>query len=87
MRQALIAVIGSVLIALMATTVIAERRVSPEDNKTARADVGLMPADAIRPTAVASAPDRTVYDLRESASLVLVGGMLLGLAAAVRRTV
>ncbi len=87
MRQTLIAIIGSMRIALVATTAIAERRAVPEDTKTARADVGLVPPSAMRSTAGTSAPARNIYDVRESASLVLVGGMLLGLAAAVRRTV
>ncbi len=52
--------------------------------KTARADVTVMsqPDVASRPASTSHG----VQDFRESAALVLVGSMLLGLAAAVRRT-
>ncbi len=51
--------------------------------RTARAELN----EVDRSAPIAAKPgDRGVDDLRDSAALVLVGSMLIGLAAAVRRT-
>ncbi|MGE5359789.1 MAG: hypothetical protein ACM3NQ_12300 [Bacteroidales bacterium] len=73
-----------VFVIAAATASAVDRNTDPVT--TARADVTVMaePGVAVRPPGTVA---RSVQDFRNSAALVLVGTMLLGLAAAVRRTV
>jgi len=69
---------------LAAGTAFAGRPAEKEQFQTSRAEVVVL----AKPEAPGAAPEsisRTVTDLRDSAALILVGSMLLGLAAAVRR--
>ncbi len=74
----------AVLLGIAAATAFAVDRNS-DAVETARADVTVLSQGDIqaRPAGTAA---RTVQDFRDSAALLLVGSMLLGLAAAVRRT-
>ncbi len=84
MRKRVLAFASIVVISLAASTVSAGvlpqadvRTASAEEHALARADA---------PVPLKPAAPRGVEDLRDSAALVLVGSMLIGLAAAVRRT-
>ncbi len=56
---------------------------SQTDIRTARAEAANLPPAAVQ---APSRPAAGFDELRDCAALVLVGGMLIGLAAAVRRT-
>ncbi len=85
MRKKLVTLALAVFIALVTTVVIASGRPA-EALKTARADVPVLPQADARTASQAAVTPHTFVDLRDSAALVLVGSMLIGLAAAVRRT-
>ncbi len=87
MRQILFAFVLAIFLASVAATTARAGRPFSGEMKSARTEVAavITPAD-VRPAARADEA-RGVNDLRDSAALVLVGTMLIGLAAAVRRTV
>jgi hypothetical protein len=82
----LAAIALAALLCVAAATAFAIDRNADATVKTARADVTVMPQADVR-ARPPGAGARTAQDFRDSAALVLVGSMLLGLAAAVRRTV
>ncbi len=85
MRKKVVTLVFAALLALITTVVLASGRPT-EVLRTARADVAVLPETDGRSVSSTGVASRTVVDLRDSAALVLVGGMLIGLAAAVRRT-
>ncbi len=85
MQRRLRAVGLAVLVVLVLAAAVLARPAQTEELKTARAEV-----DVIAPRGMHAAPAAPIdkpLDFRDSLALVLMGGTLLGLAAAVRRTV
>ncbi len=84
MRSKAMAFVSALIIAAAVSTAVAAS--APAQNPApARTEVAVLPP--AEPVADAKpGAGRTVDDLRDSAALVLVGSMLIGLAAAVRRT-
>jgi hypothetical protein len=81
MRQRILQASSAVLITFAASTAVAAPM--PGQVATAPAEVTILP----QPEAAAAAKTGVQRnELRECAALVLVGSMLIGLAAAVRRT-
>ncbi len=88
MRKKYFILAFAVLLAIAAATAFALDRTADATLRNARADVAVMPQSDVVSRPVAGSPTpRTAQDFRDSAALILVGSMLLGLAAAVRRTV
>ncbi len=83
MRRRTLAFASAVVISLATLVTPAA---APQEVRTARAEASVLPQPDI-PAASKDAGTRGVDDMRDCAALVLVGSMLLGLAAAVRRTV
>ncbi len=86
MRKTLLAFVSAIVLAVAASGASARvlpqaemRTASAEEHPLTRAEA---PVAVLKP-----AGQRGVDDLRDCAALVLVGSMLIGLAAAVRRTV
>jgi len=81
---------GSALLLVALTMAVASPALatpSASQMAAARAEAAaLAPPPAERPSAEAAGSRNVSVELRESAALVLVGTMLLALAAAVRRT-
>jgi uncharacterized membrane protein len=75
--------VAALLLVIAAASVFAVDR-NLDAVKTARAEVAVISQPDVAPRPGTAA--RGGQDLRDSAALVLVGSMLLGLAAAVRRT-
>ncbi len=79
--------VSAVLLLLMLGTAAATAAPVPDgaDLRTARAEANALPAVPVATPATAQRA-AGFDELRDCAALVLVGGMLIGLAAAVRRT-
>lgn len=88
MRHRLLILAFALFTAMLAAIVFAtDTRQPREEIKTARAEVAVLPQPAVHQPLPTGAPgSRAFDDFRESVALVLVGGVLIGLAAAVRRT-
>ncbi len=83
MRQRALTFLSAALISL-ATFATPAAAATGDEVRTARAEVSVLPQPDVQASKDASA--RGIDDLRDCAALVLVGSMLIGLAAAVRRT-
>ncbi len=84
MRSKVTSFVAAIIIAVTVASTVAAA--APAQNPApGRTEVAVLPpADPVADSKPGGA--RTVDDLRDSAALVLVGSMLIGLAAAVRRT-
>jgi hypothetical protein len=86
MRKTVLGLVSAivVVVALSGAFVVA----APEaEMRTARADVSTLSHGELATAPSKPAGPQAVDDVRDSVALVLVGSMLIGLAAAVRRTV
>ncbi len=86
MRAKVLMFVCALIIAVSAASTAAAYGPAPTpDPLPTRTEVAVLPpADAAGGSKAGTS--RTIDDLRDSAALVLVGSMLIGLAAAVRRT-
>ncbi len=85
MRKRVLAFVSIVVVVAAASG--ASASVVPQaELRTASADEHALARTEAAPLALKPAGQRGVEDLRDCAALVLVGSMLIGLAAAVRRT-
>jgi hypothetical protein len=87
MRKTIASVRSAFLLLVLALAIASPALASPARGQMAAAHTEAAVLPPVEPAAVKTAsPGRDGVDLRDCAALVLVGTMLIGLAAAVRRT-
>ncbi len=85
MRKTVLAFV-LLIVLVVATSGVSARVLPRAEIRTASAEEHALAAPDVAPVRLKAEGQRDVEGLRDCAALVLVGSMLIGLAAAVRRT-